>query len=194
MVLDKLSDSLKETLRKIASSVFVDEKLINELVKDIQRALLQSDVNVKMVFDLTSKIKERALKEETPPGLTKREHLIKVVYEELVRFLGEKEQDLNLTAKPSKIMLVGLFGSGKTTQAGKLGKYLSKRGLRVALVGTDTWRPAAYEQLRQLGQRIQVPVFGDPAEKDPLKIYLKFEKELNNFDVVIIDTAGRDAL
>ncbi len=194
MVLDKLSDSLKATLAKIASSVFVDEKLINELVKDIQRALLQSDVNVKLVFSLSNAIKERALKEETPPGLTKREHIVKIVYDELVKFLGETEQDLNLKERPARIMLVGLFGSGKTTQAGKLGKYLSKRGLRVALVGTDTWRPAAFEQLKQLGAKIQVPVFGDPAEKDPVKIYYKFEKELTNYDVIIIDTAGRDAL
>ena len=194
MVLEKLSDSLKSTLQKIASSVFVDEKLINELIKDIQRALLQSDVNVKLVFSLSNKIKERALKDEIPPGLTKREQLIKIVYEELVKFLGESEQELNLSQKPAKIMLVGLFGSGKTTQAGKLGKFLSKRGLRVALLGTDTWRPAAFEQLRQLGKQIGVAVFGNPAEKDPVKIYYQFEKELNNYDVILIDTAGRDAL
>ena len=194
MVLEKLSDSLKTTLQKIASSVFVDERLINELVKDIQRALLQSDVNVKLVFSLSNKIKERALKDEIPAGLTKREQLIKIVYEELVKFLGESEQELNLTQKPAKIMLVGLFGSGKTTQAGKLGKFLSKRGLRVALLGTDTWRPAAFEQLRQLGKQIGVAVFGNPSEKDPVKIYYQFEKELNNYDVIIIDTAGRDAL
>ncbi|MEK6967170.1 MAG: signal recognition particle protein Srp54 [Nanoarchaeota archaeon] len=194
MVLEKLSDSLKATLQKIANSVFVDEKLINELVKDIQRALLQSDVNVKLVFSLSSKIKERALKDEVPPGLTKREQLIKIVYEELVKFLGETEQELDLSKKPTKIMLVGLFGSGKTTQAGKLGKYLSKRGLRVALLGTDTWRPAAFEQLRQLGTQIGAQVYGNPDEKDPVRIYNQFEKELINFDVVIIDTAGRDAL
>ncbi|TAL58449.1 MAG: signal recognition particle protein [Nanoarchaeota archaeon] len=194
MVLDKLSDSLKSTLQKIASSVFIDEKLINELVKDIQRALLQSDVNVKLVLSLTDRIKERALKEDAPPGLTKREYIVKIVYDELVKFLGESEKELNLSQKPAKIMLVGLFGSGKTTQAGKLGKYLSKRGLRVALLGTDTWRPAAFEQLRQLGQKTGVAVFGNPDEKDPVKIYYQFEKELNNFDVVIIDTAGRDAL
>ncbi len=194
MVLEKLSDSLKDTLKKIASSIFVDEKLINELIKDIQRALLQSDVNVQLVFKLTSTIKERALKEEAPPGLTKREFLIKIVYDELVSFLGQTEQELNLAGKPAKIMLVGLFGSGKTTQAGKLAKYLSKRGIRVALLGTDTWRPAAFEQLRQLGAQVNVPAFGNPAEKDPVKIYYQFEKELSSFDAVIIDTAGRDAL
>ena len=108
MVLEKLGESLKNTLQKIAKAIFVDEKLINELVKDIQKALLQADVNVKLVFDLTQKIKERALKEETPGGLTKREHLVNIVYEELVRFLGGDKVELNITdKKPNKIMLLG---------------------------------------------------------------------------------------
>ena len=88
MVLDKLGDALKSTLKKIANAVFVDEKLVNELIKDIQRALLSADVNVKLVFALTEKIKQRILKEETPTGLTKREYLVNVVYEELSEFLG----------------------------------------------------------------------------------------------------------
>lgn len=194
MVLDKLGDSLKETLRNIASAIFVDEKLINELIKNIQRALLQADVNVKLVFELTKKIKDRALKEESPSGLTKKEYLIKIVYEELVKFLGETEKKLDFSGKPSIFMLVGLFGSGKTTQAAKLAKFYKKRGIRVALLCTDTWRPAAYEQLRQLAEQIDVPVFGNPKEKNPLKIYKDNEKELKKFDLIIVDTAGRDAL
>lgn len=194
MVLEKLGGSLKGTLEKISKAMFVDEKLINELVKDIQRALLQSDVNVKMVFGLTKEIKDRILKEEAPPGLTKKEFLIKIVYEELVKFLGEKESKIEIKKKPTKIMLVGLFGNGKTTTAGKLGKYFQKRGVKVALMSTDTWRPAAFEQLKQLGAQINVPVFGNPKQKDPVKIYKEFEKELKDFDLVIIDTAGRDAL
>ena len=194
MVLDRLGDSLKDTLRSIASAIFVDEKLINELVKSIQKALLQADVNVNLVFELTKKIKERALKEEPPSGLTKKEYLIKIVYEELVRFLGEKEKKIDFSGKPSTLMLVGLFGSGKTTQAAKLAKFYKKRGMRIALLCTDTWRPAAYEQLKQLGEQIDVAVFGNPKEKNPLKIYGDNEKELKKFDLVIIDTAGRDAL
>ena len=100
MVLDKLGNSLKHTLNKIARAVFVDEKLINELVKDIQRALLQADVNVKLVFEFSKTIKERALKEDTPAGLTKKEHLINIVYEELVVFLGGEGHKINLTKKP----------------------------------------------------------------------------------------------
>ena len=171
MVLEKLGNSLKNTLSKIAKAIFVDEKLINELVKDIQRALLQADVNVKLVFDLSNKIKERALKEETPAGLTKKEYLIKVVYEELVNFVGKEEGKIEIKKKPTKIMLVGLFGSGKTTQAGKLAKFYTKRGYKVALVGLDTHRPAAMEQIEQIAKKANVPVFLDKKEKNPLKIW-----------------------
>ncbi|MBW2972673.1 signal recognition particle protein Srp54 [Candidatus Woesearchaeota archaeon] len=194
MVLEKLGSSLKDTLQKISKAVFVDEKLINELVKDIQRALLQSDVNVKMVFDLTKQIKDRLIKEEAPPGLTKKEFLIKIVYEELVRFLGESESKIEIKKKPTKIMLVGLFGHGKTTTTAKLAKYYQKRGYKVAVMSTDTWRPAAFEQLKQLGAKINVPVFGNPKAKHPVDIYKEFEPKLKEFDLVIIDTAGRDAL
>jgi signal recognition particle subunit SRP54 len=195
MVLEKLGSSLKSTLQKIAKSVFVDEKLINELVKDIQRALLQADVNVSLVFDLTKSIKERITKEETPGALTKREHLINIVYEELVKFLGGEKSELNIKdKKPDKIMMVGLFGSGKTTTCGKLAKYFTKRGKKVALLGLDIHRPAAMDQIEQVGQGANVQVFINRAEKNPVKIYKEFESKLSSFDVVLIDTAGRDAL
>ncbi len=193
MVLEKLGTSLKETLSKIAKSMFVDEKLINELVKDIQKALLQADVNVQLVFNLTNEIKKRA-KEDAPPGLTKKEQLINIVYEELVKFLGEKAAEIKIKKKPFKIMMVGLFGSGKTTTIGKLAKYFQKRGLKVASMGLDVHRPAAPEQLQQISKQINMPCFVEKSEKDPIKIYKKYEKELNKFDLVIIDTAGRDAL
>lgn len=194
MVLDSLGSSLRATLEKIAKSVFVDEKLINELVKDIQRALLAADVDVKLVLQLTEQIKQRALKDEIPSAITKKEYLIKVVYEELVVFLGEEEGKLSITKKPTKIMLVGLFGSGKTTQAAKLAKYFQKLGNKVALIQTDFYRPAAFEQLKQLASQINVPVFGNKDVKDAVKIYKEFEEKLSKFDVVIVDTAGRGAL
>ncbi|MFH1276521.1 MAG: signal recognition particle protein Srp54 [Candidatus Woesearchaeota archaeon] len=193
MVLEKLGDSLKNTLSKITGAAFVDEKLINELVKDIQRALLQSDTNVQLVFDLSKKIKERA-KDKTPAGITKREHLIKVVYEELTNFLGKEAHEIKIDKKPTKIMLVGLFGSGKTTTAGKLAKFYKKRGYKIAVMQTDTWRPAAYDQLKQLAKDVGVDFLGIRKEKDPVNIYLAFEKKLSNYDIVFIDTAGRDAL
>ncbi len=194
MVLEKLGDSLKNTLQKIAKSIFVDDKLINELVKDIQRALLQADVNVQLVFDLTSKIKDRVKNEQTPSGLTKKEHLINIVYGELVNFLGKEQYKIEIVEKPFKIMLVGLFGSGKTTTAGKLAKYFAKRGYKIALVGLDTHRPAAMDQLEQVAKQANVPCFINKNEKNPLKAYNENIKEYGKYDILILDTSGRDAL
>src|SRR3989344_3623162 len=194
MILEKLSGSLKATLSKIAKAIFVDDKLVNELVKEIQRALLQADVNVNLVFELSNKIKERSLKEKQIPGISPREKLVKIVYEELARFLGEEKAEIKITKKPFKIMMVGLFGSGKTTSIGKLANYFSKRGNKVCAVGLDVHRPAAPEQLKQVCDQINVKSFIDKKEKNALKIYEKFEDELNNYDIIIIDTAGRDAL
>ncbi len=194
MVLDNLGESLRNALQKVARSMFVDDAAVNELVKELQRALLQADVNVKLVFGLSQRIKERVLKEEIPGGLTKRDYLVKVVYEELVRFLGGEEGQIEATSIPTVIMLSGLFGSGKTTTAAKLARYFSKRGMKVAMVQLDVYRPAAFDQLQQLGKQIGVPVFGSKSEKDPIKIFGSCQSELRKFDVVIVDTAGRDAL
>ena len=194
MVLEKLGNSLKNTLSKIAKSMFVDEKLINELVKDIQRALLQSDVNVKLVFDLTNNIRERIKSEETPKGLTKKEHLINIVYDELVNFLGKEAYKLEIKEKPFKIMLVGLFGSGKTTTSGKLARYFTKRGYKVAIVGLDIHRPAAMDQIEQIAKQVNVPAYINIVEKDPIKIWNQYKDEFKKYDILIVDTAGRDAL
>jgi signal recognition particle subunit SRP54 len=196
MVLEKLGESLKGTLSKIAKAMFVDDKLINELVKDLQRALLQADVNVKLVFELTKKIKDRITNEPPLPGLTKKEQLINIVYDELVQFVGGNKTGIAIDAgkKPFKIMLVGLFGSGKTTTIGKLAKYYQKRGMKVAAVGLDVYRPAAMNQLEQVCKTVNIPVFISKTEKNPLTIYSSHEKEFSKFDVLLIDTAGRDAL
>ncbi len=194
MVLDKLGESLRNAVLKIRDAIFVDEKLLNTVVKELQRALLQADVNVKLVFEISSNIKKRFKEEKPIPGLSQKDLVIKILYEELANLLGGDIKPIEITEKPFKIFLVGLFGSGKTTTAGKLANYFSKRGYKVALLQTDTWRPAAYEQLKQLGEKVKVPVFGNASQKDPLKIYKSFEKRLCEFDVVIIDTAGRDAL
>ncbi|MFH1053868.1 MAG: signal recognition particle receptor subunit alpha [Candidatus Woesearchaeota archaeon] len=197
MVLEKLGNSLKDSLQKIAKSMFVDEKLINELIKDLQRSLLQADVNVQLVFDLTKNIKQRIKDEKTPSGLTQKEHLINIVYEELVDFLGKEPKKVEISdkaKKPFKIMLVGLFGSGKTTQCGKLAHYFNKRGYKVALVGLDVHRPAAMSQIEQIAKKADVPFFLDKKEKDPEKIWKQHEKEFSKYDILLIDTAGRDAL
>jgi signal recognition particle subunit SRP54 len=195
MVMENLSSSLKNVLKKIAGAPIIDENLINELVKDIQRALLHADTNVQLVFDLSKDIKERALKEQPPKGVNPREYLVNIVYEELTKFLGGKHQEIKITKKkPFKIMLVGLFGNGKTTTAGKLAKYYSKRSYKVALLGLDVHRPASMKQLQQLAEKVNVQAFTDEKEKDPKKIYKNFKEDLTKFDIVIIDTAGRDAL
>jgi len=162
------------------------------LVRDIQRALLQADVNVKLVLEISKRIEERALKEKVPPGISRREHVIKVVYEELTRFLGEKPTPLKTEPGKRKVlMLVGIQGSGKTTGAAKLARYFQKRGLKTALVCADTYRPGAYAQLQQLAKRANVPVYGDLKEKKSEKIALEGLKQFSERDIVIIDTAGR---
>ena len=166
MAMERLGSSLYEALRKVLKAPVMDEKTVKELVRDIQRALLQADVNVKLVLETSKRIEERALKEKVPPGISRREHITKVVYEELTRFLGEKPAPLKTEPGKRKVlMLVGIQGSGKTTASAKLAKYFQKRGLKPALVCTDTYRPGAYAQLQQLAKRANVPVYGDPKEK-----------------------------
>ncbi|HLP80330.1 MAG TPA: signal recognition particle receptor subunit alpha [Acidobacteriota bacterium] len=198
MVLDKLGSSLKDTISKIRNALFVDETLINELVKDVQRALLQADVQVQLVFEIAKSLKESLKNSKPPAGISQKEHLIHILYDELAQIMGGEAKKIEpVTIKenrPFKIMLVGLFGNGKTTTCGKLAKYYQKRGMKLAMISTDTWRPAAFEQLKQLGNQLGVPVFGNPALKDPVKVYQSFEPEFSKYDLIIIDTAGRDAL
>jgi len=192
MVLERLGSSLYEALRKVFRAPVMDEKTVKELARDIQRALLQADVNVKLVLEISKRIEDRALKEKVPPGISRREHVTKVVYEELTRFLGEKPAPLKTEPGKRKVlMLVGIQGSGKTTASAKLARYFQKRGLKTALVCTDTYRPGAYAQLQQLAKRANVPVYGDPKEKKSAKIALNGLKQFSDHDVVIIDTAGR---
>ncbi len=198
MVLDKLGNSLRETLKKISNAMFVDDTLINELVKDVQRALLQADVQVQLVFDIAKSLKERLKNEKTPAGISQKDHLVSILYDELATLLGGEGKRIEPTAiklnRPYKLMLVGLFGTGKTTTCGKLAKYYSKRSFKVAMISTDTWRPAAFEQLKQIGAQINIPVFGNPNQKDPVKVFKEFEPQFNQYDLIIIDTAGRDAV
>ncbi|MCW4001993.1 MAG: signal recognition particle protein Srp54 [Candidatus Bathyarchaeota archaeon] len=192
MVLERLGSSLYDALKKVFKAPVMDEKTIKELVRDIQRALLQSDVNVKLVLEISRRIEDRSLKEKVPPGISRREHITKVVYEELTRFLGEKPTQLKTEpGKRTVLMLVGIQGSGKTTAAAKLAKYFQKRGLKPALVCTDTYRPGAYAQLQQLAKRANIPIHGNPKEKKAAKIALTGLKQFSSHDIVIIDTAGR---
>jgi len=192
--LGDLSKSLGDAVRKLLRLPIVDEKAIRELVKDLQRALLQADVNVELVLQISRSVEKRAIEERLPPGISRREHVIKVLYEELTRFLGEEAP--KTTIPPGKtyvVMLVGIQGTGKTTAAVKLARFYQKRGLRVGIICADNFRPGAYEQLAQLADKVSVPVYGDPKNPSPEKLvkegFSHFEKEKEN--LIIVDTAGR---
>jgi signal recognition particle subunit SRP54 len=192
MALDNLGSSLTNAIKKLFKAGVVDEATVKELVRDIQRALLQSDVNVQLVLQISKNIEERALKEKVPPGVSRREHVIKVVYEELTKFVGDKPVPLKIEpGKKKVIMLVGIQGSGKTTHAAKLARYFQKRGLKVGLICADTYRPGAYAQLQQLAARINTPFFGDLKQKDPVKVVKEGLKQFGEKDLIIVDTAGR---
>ncbi len=195
MSFDRLGSALQDAVRKLMRAPLVDEKAVRELIRDIQRALLQSDVNVQMVLDLSQRIEERALSETMPGGFSRRDLTLKVVYEELIKLLGG-EATPELTFKPDKpniLMMVGIQGSGKTTSTAKLANHLKKRGLSLGVVCADNFRPGAYEQLSQLGAQIQIPVYGEPREKNAAKIAKHGVEELlkQQTQVIIVDTAGR---
>jgi signal recognition particle subunit SRP54 len=191
MVLEKLGQSLRDALKKIANASYIDAAMVKEVVKDIQRALLQADVNVKLVISMTKSLETRALTEKPPAGMSSREHVIRIIYEEIVKILGSTRE---LQPKKQRILMVGLYGQGKTTTAGKLAKQLQKKGLRTAMIACDVHRPAAYDQLSQIGKKINVPVYGDPAEKKAIKILKAGLKEFKDDDILIIDTSGRHSL
>jgi signal recognition particle subunit SRP54 len=191
MVLDNLSNSLKDAMKKLAGKTVIDRAAVDELVKDLQRALLSSDVNVKLVMELSKEIKSRALDENLPKGINAREHVLRIVYQELVKLVG-KEAEFSL--KPQKILMAGLQGSGKTTTTGKLCRYFQRKGLKVGAIGADNFRPGAYAQLETLCKKINVPSYGDPNEKDAVKIVKDGLAVLKDLDVIIVDTAGRHAL
>lgn len=191
-MLDKLSNVLKKTTDKIANAIFLDKNLVDQIVKDIQRALIEADVNVSLVLELTKKIKQAAL-DERIKGLEKKEHIIKLLHDELASLLGEK-REIKLKEKANVFMMLGLYGQGKTTTISKLASYYAKRGNKVCAIGLDVHRPAASEQLKQLCDKLNIKSFIEPGEKDPKKIWKKYSDELKDYSLVIIDTAGRDAL
>ncbi|MDD4307508.1 MAG: signal recognition particle protein Srp54 [Thermoplasmata archaeon] len=191
MVMEKLGASLKNVLKKIANASNVDQDLVKEVVRDIQRALLQADVNVQLALKITKDIERRALSEKPKAGVNPKEHVVRIVYEELVNFLGEKRE---IGREKQVIMMVGLYGQGKTTTTGKLARYFKKKGQKVGLIAADVHRPAAYDQLTQIGALIEVPVFGIPGEKSAPKIVKEGLKHFEKSDIVILDTSGRHSL
>lgn len=193
-MLNSLSSALKKGFDKIAGAIFLDKKTIELVVKDLQRALIQADVNVLLVKEIGNKIKKEAENEKIK-GIERKEHITKILHDEILRVLGGEKKELKIEkGKQTKIMLVGLYGAGKTTSAHKLAAYYSKRGFKTAMMGLDVHRPAASDQLEQLGNQIKVQTFINKQEKNPLKIYKQYEEKLKDYDLIIIDTAGRHSL
>jgi signal recognition particle subunit SRP54 len=191
MVLEKLGSVLKDTMQKIASAIFLDDSLLEEIIKNLRRALLEADVSTELINRLSDDIRQKAKEEKD--NLKKKELIVKIIHDELVKILGGEKKEL-VIKKPAKILFVGLYGAGKTTTIAKLAFYLNKRGYKVAMLGLDVHRPAAPEQLEQLGNQTKIPVFIDKSEKNPIKIYREFSGQLSKYDIVLIDSAGRDAL
>jgi signal recognition particle subunit SRP54 len=192
-MLDSLKNNLRDAIKKIVKSSGIDEGLIKELSKDVQRALLNSDVNVKLVFEITKKLEERSLHETPPPGLSRKDHIVKILYDELAKLLGKESNFDFKPEKQNKIIMLGIQGSGKTTVTAKLAKFLTKQGYTVGVVGADTYRPGALIQLRTMCEKSNVEVYGEENNKDSPNIV---KNGLNYFeklplDVIIIDTAGR---
>ena len=140
-MLDRLGSGLKDALKKLAGKTVIDKAAVDELVKDLQRVLLQSDVNVKLVMGLSKSIKERSLNEEPPKGMTVREHVLRIVYQELVKLMGG---EVEVALGPQTILMAGLQGSGKTTTTAKLARYFQRKGLRAGVICADVVRPGAY--------------------------------------------------
>ncbi len=189
-MLEKLSQGLRGAIEKLTRSSLVDKEVVEETLRELQRALLGSDVDVKLVFDMSDRLRKRA-NEELPKGLSRKEHMIKSVYEELTAVMGI-EPKVNMGKQ--KILLLGLFGSGKTSTAAKLARFYQKRGLKPALICCDTFRPAAYEQLEQLSRQINASFYGEKGEKNPAKIVKNGLEKFPAFDIIIADSSGRDAL
>lgn len=189
MAFEGLSNRLKEGIKKLLNST--GNEKIEEVLTDIQTALIEGDVDKNTVEKLMKKIRED-IKSNKGKGLVTREKVIDVIYNDLVEIVGNDETKINIDTVPFKILLVGLFGSGKTTTAAKLANYYKKRGYRVLLLGLDTFRPAAYQQLEQLSKQINVKIMGGGT--DPVKAIKGAMGSFKNFDVVIADSAGRDIL
>ena len=147
-MLEGLKEGLQTAIRKILGAPTLDEQAIKDFVKELQRTLLQADVNVKMVFDLSTRIEKRAIEEKPPPGLPRKDHIIKILYDELSSLMGsEYKLDLPFN-KTNIILMVGIQGSGKTTVTAKVARHLTKRGYKVGVVCADTFRPGALTQLK----------------------------------------------
>lgn len=191
MVLDDLGRSLRGALDRLHGSHRLSEADVKEIVKEIQRSLLSADVDVSLVMELSESIESRALDEEPPAGTSARDHVLRIVYEELVGLIGESTE---IPLTDQTILLAGLQGSGKTTSSAKMAWWFSTKGLRPAIIQTDTFRPGAYEQSKEMAERAEVDFYGDPDGEDPVTIATEGLEATADADIHLVDTAGRHAL
>lgn len=194
MIFENLANRLQETFKKLRGHGKLTADDVNATMREIRIALLEADVNFKVVKDFIKKIKERAVGQEVLESLTPAQAVIKIVNEELTALMGQTQSHINISPKaPTIIMMVGLQGAGKTTSAGKLGLMFKKQGKHPLMVAADIYRPAAIKQLQVLGSQIDIPVFAKEDCKDAVRIAneaIDYAKSHAN-DIVIIDTAGR---
>ena len=190
---ESLGERLQNALSKIKGTGKITENNISDMMREIRLALLEADVNYTVVKEFTNNVKEKALGEEVQRSLKPGEVFVKIVKDELTELLGGEQKDLNILGNPAILMLVGLQGSGKTTQIGKLSNLLRKKHAKKPLmVACDVYRPAAIDQLKQIGKQLNIEVY-DEGKNDPVVIEenaIKYAKE-NKYDYVLIDTAGR---
>ncbi len=186
-----LGEGLRKAIARLSGASVIDSKTIKEFGKELQKALISADVEVGLVFALTKRIEEAALRSKMPQGVSQRDYITNLVYEELARLMGESyEPDI----RPKRILLAGIYGAGKTTTAAKLAKFYQDRGMGVGLICCDVSRPAAYEQLETLAKQANAGFFGINGEKDVGRIVREGLAELKGKKVIICDSSGRNAM
>ena len=194
---ESLSERLERSFKILKGEGKITEINVAETVKDIRKALLDADVSYKVAKDFCNRVKDKAIGANVLTAVKPQQMMVKIMHDELAEFMGSEAQDINVKGNPGIVLVAGLNGSGKTTFSGKLALHIkSKKGMKVLLAACDTFRPAAIEQLKVLGEGIQVPVYTEEGEKDPIKIAKAAiaKAKAEGYSVVIVDTAGRLAV
>ena len=197
-MLDSLSTSLRNIVKKVKGSSLIDERQVNSMIEELEGALIESDVNVDLVLAMTERVRELALQEKLPPAVSRTDFIIKVIHDEMINLLGKKHVDWNPDpSKMNKLMFIGVQGSGKTTTIAKAALYWKRRGMVPAIIGADTFRPGAFIQLQQLVNEYGIEVFGSEKPKDDSKKIVKegldyFSNKAKTIpNMILIDTSGR---
>lgn len=192
-MLESLKDGLGSAIKKMLKSSSIDKELIDELAKDVQMSLIRSDVDVRLVMNVTDNLKRRALDEEMPPGFSRKNHIIKILHDELAGLLGGESDFEFKSGRQNVVVLLGIQGSGKTTVASKLSRLLTRQGYKVGVIGADTYRPGALVQLRTMCEKANVEVYGEEKNDDATSVVKRGLKHFEGqpLDILLIDTAGR---